>query len=587
MVDLFSNQKNARVMDLATLADTKWRIMLYGIDPIWNQNIDLTDLRTLVWYGELICYDTANDTSSNRRISANGIKITDFYNKDVDYQIGGSTCSEIEIDFINDDGFMNSGGTYPQHFPWEWTYALFADMWDPDNNDWISVPLGMYWFEKPEKTSGTIVHAKGYDTMRRIENCSAEGLFDNVDWSTRPTLLDMYNLLETHINTKLADQRVSYIGIFAGLRCWFADTNGGATLTNSTYYYVSQPFDPAKYNCRQVLEMLAGAAAANAYVSRDGYVKLRPFAPARWKLYPNGEWIYYTIDTTSGPTDLIEISLGEYSVPVIDRLRVMYGSEHTIRSVGSGQNMMIVSNNEFYKLLLASGMLQNVYDVVSALATSNPMTMKAFISPLIEAGDTIRVVRDGTTYTVPIFSQTITWKGGLFTSEIVCTGNEFRQVDSARIEQYYNEAEKSELKEDVGTAQSDISDLQDAVNTLGTIVTDSPSAYISVPTGSWTEIASITLDAGTYIIIGFAQFLHSSSGTGTTRRIVVSNASGSSTAAGRGLISTGVPPSGVASDETCATFFEVAQLQTYYLNAYHDAGVNIAVYPKLSAMRIK
>lgn len=564
---------------LATDPSTKWRVMLYGIDPAFNMT-DFTNPYNVITYGELIngyWPDDPNTYSSNCRIAQNGIKITDYYNKDVDYQIGQSTSSEIEIDFINDDGFMTAGGTYPQHFVWSWTYALQAWMWNADYNDWTVIPMGLWWFEKPEQTTGLIVHAKGHDAMSRIEGISASGLFDNVTFSSsnRVKLKEIYELLETFVSAKFEEQQQEYIGVFAGMPVWF-DKNNYSKWANANYEYIAQPFDPAKYNCRQVLEMIAGVAAGNAFVSRNGQVRIRGFEDAKWGSDPT----YYTLDGDAAPTDIIELTKAEYTVPQIDKLTVMYGQLNTIRRVGSGQNELRVVNNDMYNLLSAGTMLQAVYDKVSAIPSYTPMTLRTFIMPCIESGDVIRVVRGGVTYSVPVFQQTLQWKGGPFMSEIVCSGNEFRQIDDEQTGEYYTAAETAENK-------AQIVELQDAIDTLGTIVTDSPSAYISVPTGSWTEIASITLDAGTYIIIGFAQFLHSSSGTGTTRRIVVSNASGSSTAAGRGLISTGVPPSGVASDETCATFFEVGQQQTYYLNAYHDAGVNIAVYPKLSAMRIK
>lgn len=560
----------------ATDPTTKWKIMLYGIDPAWN-GIDFTNPYNVIVYGELIngyWPDNPNTESSNCRIASNGIKITDYYNKDVDFQIGQSTSSEIEIDFINDDGFMTAGGTYPQHFVWSWTYALQAWMYNEDAADWIVIPLGIWWFDRPEQTTGLIVHAKGHDAIGRIEGISAAGLFDNTTFSVsnRVKLKDIYELLETFVSAKLAEQQQEYVGVFAGMPVWF-DKFNYSKWANKDYEYIEQPFDPAKYNCRQVLEMIAGAAAGNAFVSRSGQVRIRGFDDAKWGTNPT---TYYTLDGDAAPTDIIELTKAEYAVPPIDKLTAMYGQLNVIRRVGSGQNELRVVNNDLYNLLSAATMLQAVYDKVSAIQSYTPMTLRTFIMPCIESGDVIRVVRGGTTYTVPIYQQTLEWRGGPFISEIVCSGNEFRQIDEEQTGEYYTAAETAENK-------SQIAELQGAIYTLGTISNDAASS-VSVANNAWTEVASITLDKGTYIITGYCQFASSATGV---RRILISTTSAGTTMFTRGAVSSGNASNGVPSDETCVVLVELSASTTLYMNAYQNSGSSLTAYPSLSAMRIK
>ena len=422
------------INQVATDPTSQWRIMLYGIDPIFNSAADFTDPAQVRLFGELITYNST-DTDSNGRISSNGLKITNFYNKDVDFQIGQSTSSEIELDFINDDGFMTAGGTFPQHFVWNWTYVLHAEIYNSTSQTWKTVPLGMWWFEKPEQTSALIVHAKGHDAMSRIESINAAGLFDNLNFYVGVELKDIYEELEAFVSDKLGEQQQEYIGVFAGMRVWF--NKDYTNWVNSDFVYDFAPCDPSKYNCRQILEMIAGVAGGNAFVSRNGAFYIKGFTDAAYGTPTS----YYTIDGDATPTDIFEFSKAEYTVPQIDRLCVMYVYPGGIRTAGSGKNELRVMNNEFFTLLNASSMNPEVYNAITQLQAYTPITLKAYCSPCIESGDIVRVVLCGTTYSVPIFQQTITWAGGPFMCEIVCTGNEFRTQNNAETTAYYNQME--------------------------------------------------------------------------------------------------------------------------------------------------
>ena len=499
---------------LGTDSATQWRFLIYGINPIWNTNISSNPYRSNVEiYGTLLTYNNTDVDSSNR-VSTNGLKITDYYNKSESYEIGGSTSSEIELDFVNDDGYMNS-------FPWNWMYFMYADFWDEPNNIWVSVPLGVYQFEKPTKLDGVLVHVKGHDNMQRIESCSAAGLFDNLtftdDPSTTATLTDIYNALVSLTNSRLESQYVNYSGIFSGMDAmWFLTNMNGIHTPNSDYPFFSAPFDPSQYNCRQVLEFIAGMIGTNAYVSRDGYVKLRKFEDAYYKIA--GVTHYYTIDTTSGPTDAISVSKCEYQTPPIDKLEINIVGGSTV-SYGTGSNKMVLSGNPLFKSYDSATVAQNIYDEVTELQAYTPMSLKTLICPTIEAGDVIRLVYDGTTYLVPIFQQTISWYKGPFVSEIVSSGLEFRKNEESQADQITDISSRLEsVESDLSNVESDYvpkggGTFTGDVEFDGTVDVVNRRASASLSSAGWYNIIKFNIGSATSVKFATAQILNIRIGT--------------------------------------------------------------------------
>ena len=107
---------------------------------------------------------------------------------------------------------------------------------------------------------------------------------------------------------------------------------------------------------------------------------------------------------------------------------------------------------------------------------------------------------------------------------------------------------------------------------------------VSLPNNAWTKVAELTLDPGTYAVIGYTQFTSSNTGI---RRIVISETSGGTTQITRGAISSGNAATGTNSDETCMAFLKINTQMTLYLNAYQNSGNALTCYPRLSALRVK
>lgn len=504
---------------LALDSGTKWRLRIFGIDPLFNGSVsDYPTLSIVEAYGSLVKYNNT-DTDSNHRIANSGIKLTDYYCKSEDYEIGGSTSSEIEFDFINDDGYLAS-------FNWNWTYFFYAECWDPTNSKWISIPLGAYWFEKPTKLSDVIVHVKAHDAMQRIESCSAAGLFNGLNFSDDPyntvTLNDVYNAFISLVNIGLINQQVEYQGIFSGMSVPF-DALDIHKHENIDYPFFKAPFDPSKYNCRQVLEFIAGLVGGNAYVGRDYKVYIRNFTDAKYTI--GGTTHYYTIDTTSGPTELIELSKCEFQTPQIDNLKVAYPEENTIRQAGTGSNTMFISNNPLFKAYDASTVVSNLYTKVSSLQAYTPMSMRCIICPTIEAGDVIRLVYGGTTYSVPIFQQTMTWQMGPFVSEIVCSGRDFRETDQGELGEYYAEVEAAETQANINDLDTRLTAVESAYlpKTGGTVSGDltvggvldvtQRRADATLSSAGWYNIIKYNIGSSISVKFATAQILNIRMGT--------------------------------------------------------------------------
>ena len=127
-------------------------------------------------------------------------------------------------------------------------------------------------------------------------------------------------------------------------------------------------------------------------------------------------------------------------------------------------------------------------------------------------------------------------------------------------------------KGDIQAPAEDIAVTADTVNT------------VSIPDSAWTEATSITIDEGTYVVVGYCQFETSATGI---RRIVISGTSGSTTQIRRGAVSSGNATSSLQSDETCVVFLTINSSTTLYLNAYQNSGASLTCNPRLSALRVK
>ena len=387
----------------------KSRLLIYSID-LANNPIDVWEKAWVEEYGTLLKYKVT-DTDSNGRIAEKGIRINNYYNKEEQHQIGNAYINSIDIALINDDGFFAS-------YDWSQTIILYWDVYDPDNDFWYSCPLGIYWWERPAKTSDIVVEARAYDGMYLLDQ-RVDYRFPS--FSGGKTGADIYN---------------SIVGYIAGLVKYSTPTD----WANMSETYYSAPFDPTGMTRREVLGKLAEIAGANAYISRNGVVMMKPFTDATWKTAPQAQPTYYQIDGDTIPTNLLKIDIGEYTVPLVDKFIARVGQTGQEYTSGTGDNVMYSFDNGFLgkgvALATAQTMVDRMYGVVSGqhstsnMVAYNPLSIKVLADPTLEAGDIIRVIRNDTTYLMPIFQQILRWRGGEWIAELQNSGYEKRTVPS-------------------------------------------------------------------------------------------------------------------------------------------------------------
>lgn len=430
MVDVYPNNFYATVFhDLMARGGYQSRIMIYSIN-LFDNPIDVSDRSEVENYATLLKYN-GSDTDSNGRIGQNGIKINNYYNKDEEYAIGSAPICNIEISLINDDGFFST-------YDWQQTIIIYWDVYDDINgNAWYGVPLGIYWWERPTKTNTIQIQARANDGMSLLDQMD--------DWSfgdmtSGKNLAQIYNELVSGI---------------AGIIPYPTPTDW-ANMTATTYF--KEPFDTTNMTRREILAKLAEIAGANAYMSRGGYAMLKPFTNAYWKIAPQAQPIYYVLDADATPTPVMELDIGEYTVPLVDRFIAQVGQSGDVYTSGSGDNTMYSVNNGFLNVpgTNAQYMVDAMYGVVSGQHPSSdmvpyvPMSIKAFGDPSIEAGDIIRVVRfngdpDYEYNLVPIFQQVLTWNGADWLIEMQSSGYEKRKIPSeAERAEYVSRAEMTD-----------------------------------------------------------------------------------------------------------------------------------------------
>lgn len=402
MYSLPNATKNTRFGQLCTsFGVQKTRCRIYSCDP--GDALDYDDETQVKNYGTLLVY-RGGDTDSNGRIASSGLKFSDYYNKDQDRKIGLSATTQIEIAFINDDGAMAS-------FDWSYDAVVYLDIYDPDNSEWLSCPLGVFEWETPDVLSNDVVSARAHNFMDRLGN--ADSAISDVDYSNSPTL---YN-----IAYGCYGGGGSYMGIKFGL----TTLNGGFPFSTKTYS--SLPYDDSGMSARDSLEKIAEINYKNAYVDRVGTLRFRS-----WAYLPNtpsrtDAQIVWTISADTTPTHIKKLQIAEYDVPTIDLVSADIGQiGASAVSLGSGNEVYRIYDNGFFqpKSDLIS-ICNNLRTGVTSLfnTTYRPITVELLEGdPRIEGGDLVAITKGGTDYLLPVFQQTIEWRGGAFKQTFMSFG---------------------------------------------------------------------------------------------------------------------------------------------------------------------
>jgi hypothetical protein len=186
---------------------------------------------------------------------------------------------------------------------------------------------------------------------------------------------------------------------------------------------------------REVLEVIAEATGTVARFDRNGALDLRYFE------LPTINGSAISIDTDTVGNQCLALDVAEYKVSRIDLLRAKFAEGDLGVTVGSGTNEYVITNNLFLNGANTAAITSKLTPIYNRLyyfiARYTPVSGRFIWDWSIEAGDMVGVVNNGTTYNVPIFQQTMTWRGGYVVSDLICDGDKTRPVLDSATRDYY------------------------------------------------------------------------------------------------------------------------------------------------------
>ncbi len=323
------------------------------------------------------------------------------------------------------------------------------------------VKLGVFDVKTPAKRKQITIAISGVDRMRRFET-GATDFWNALTWPT--TLGDIFKKLCTFVGVPQAT--LSFI--------------------NSSRTFAEPPTQMEEVSAREILAWIAGAAGSIARMTRDGGVELAWFGQQ---------------DVVLDESRWFNVEIAEYSVAQIDKLQVK-AAEHDIGVVvGSGTNGYVLLDNPFLygdsDTSIRTAAVP-IYQRLIAFPAFAPIKTRVISDWSIQAGDIISFVDGSTTYTLPIYSQTITWDGVAVRADIANTGEPSRPEVNAQNRRVFAQKRAMHILEvSVDGFKSQISDIE---GNVANIEAYAKSITLSVTNESTSS--TIELKAGSTVLAG-------------------------------------------------------------------------------------
>ena len=392
---------SANFHTLAIQDAPKTRVRIYFI----GDAVDCTDDNAVQTNGTMLI-GKAGDTDSNGRIGQNGVVFNELFNPDKNIQIGRAVSSQIGMTLLNTDGALDN-----------FSYGrckVYLDVYDSANSAWLACPMGVYIIELPTKRKVQLINAVGFDQMTKLD-AICDTWWNGLNWSGGLTLLQIVNSMATQLGVSVS-------------------SNTASAIVNSSLTYTAAPFDCVEVTYREVLEVIAEATGTVARFDRNGALDLR------WLNTPTISGNPVTINTDTVGNQCLALDVAEYTVAKIDLLRAKFAEGDIGVTVGSGANEYVITNNLFLNganTAAITNKLTPIYNRLYGIAQYTPISGRFIFDWSVEAGDIINIVNDSTTYAVPIFQQTMTWRGGYVVSDLICDGDKTRPVLDSSERDYY------------------------------------------------------------------------------------------------------------------------------------------------------
>lgn len=388
---MYNVSANFHTLSIQDAPNTRVRIYFIG------DGVDCTDDNDVTTNGTLLCWGVG-DTDSNRRIGQAGIKFTEYYNPEYNVAIGSSVSSQVEMTLLNTDGGLDN-----------FTYGrckIYLDVYDDVNTTWLACPMGVYIIEQPTRRKSQLIHAFGYDQMQKLDEI-CDSWWANLNFGGFLTLYQILNSMASQLGVSVSSAT-------------------SPSMLNHPVTYFEPPFDCVEMTYRDVIEYIAEATGTVARFDRNGALDLKWFKAAQI----SGNTV--EIDTDTVGNQCLAIDIAEYQVAAIDLLKVKTAENNGEVLIGAGTNQYTILNNLFLNPVAVnlSSCATEIYNRLSVFSAYVPIQTRLIWDWSIEAGDIVKITRDNTTYTVPIFQQTMTWRGGYVVSEMGNTGDQKRPVSS-------------------------------------------------------------------------------------------------------------------------------------------------------------
>ncbi len=459
---------NSRFHTLIKQAGARTRIRIYFI----ADGVNCTDDTAVQSSGTLL-KKNASDTDSNGRIAESGFELYDVYNKEQDLTIGGSASGQFKITFLNTDGGLNS-----------FAYGrckVYLDVYDSGNSVWLACPLGVFIIEQPVKSRVQLVEASGYDQMQYFDVIADPDWFVGL-FSSAKTLNQIYAAL------------VSKVSSVSGVTITPANTD----MLNKTVSYSSAPFEPVEMTYREILNWIAEASGTVARFNRNGVLQMK------WLANIGNA---YSIGADTLGCGVFSTDISEYQCSTIDKLQVKASESDYGSIIGAGENAYVITDNPFLYGSTSEQVTTKatpIYDRLNGFGSYTPLSVDLIADPSVESGDILSITRNGETYTLPIFQQTLTWNGGYVRGRLQSSGTPNRLPVSAQ-NRYEFRSKKSvhDLVITTEELRSSITSIEDNLSTNYPTTTEMTSAIEQ----SATEISANVTQKISALEIGGTNFL--------------------------------------------------------------------------------
>ena len=257
--------------------------------------------------------------------------------------------------------------------------------------------------------------------------------------------------------------------IFTQLCAFVGVPKATITFMNSTRSFAEAPLAADGITAREILGWIAEAACSFARMTRDGEVELA----------------WFGVRPVSIPmTQYFSIAPAEYEVAQVDKLQIS-GSETDIGVViGEGTNGYQILDNP---LLYGATDIEvrtlgvPIYNRLIAYAAFSPIVAAAVCDWSIQAGDIIEIALNGVPYALPVYTQTITWKGNARVT-YESTGAEKRPVMTASNRRLYKQ--KRAIHEVSETVDGLTRRIEDTEGNVANLELFADSLTLSIANGS-------------------------------------------------------------------------------------------------------